>query len=51
MAAPRGSWPVGRGFQRWYGFHGGETHQFVPTLYQDNQSIRAARPDPKTATT
>ena len=40
MAAPRGSWPVGRGFQRWYGFHGGETHQFVPTLYQDNQSVR-----------
>ena len=27
-AAPRESWPVGRGFQRWYGFHGGETHQF-----------------------
>ncbi len=42
MAAPRGSWPVGRGFQRWYGFHGGETHQFVPTLYQDNQSVVAA---------
>ena len=39
MAAPRGSWPVGRGFQRWYGFHGGETHQFVPTLFQDNQWV------------
>jgi len=38
MAAPRGSWPVGRGFQRWYGFHGGETHQFVPALYEDNHS-------------
>ena len=24
------SWPLGRGFERWYGFHGGETHQFVP---------------------
>jgi len=36
MAAPRGSWPCGRGFQRWYGFHGGETHQFVPALYEDN---------------
>ncbi len=39
MAAPRGSWPVGRGFQRWYGFHGGETHQFVPMLFQDNQWV------------
>ena len=25
------SWPLGRGFERFYGFHGGETHQFVPT--------------------
>ncbi len=39
MAADRRSWPIGRGFQRWYGFHGGETHQFVPTLFQDNQSV------------
>ena len=39
MAAPRGSWPCGRGFQRWYGFHGGETHQFVPALYQDNHAV------------
>jgi len=38
-AAPRGSWPCGRGFQRWYGFHGGETHQFVPNLFQDNTAI------------
>jgi arylsulfatase A-like enzyme len=39
MAAPRDSWPCGRGFQRWYGFHGGETHQFVPTLFQDNHAV------------
>ena len=43
MAAPRWTWPVGRGFDRWYGFHGGETHQFVPTLYHDNHSIRPPR--------
>jgi arylsulfatase A-like enzyme len=43
MAAPRGSWPLGRGFQRWYGFHGGETHQFVPSLYQDNHSVPPPR--------
>lgn len=34
-AAPRRTWPTSRGFQRWYGFHGGETHQFVPSLFQD----------------
>ena len=40
------SWPLARGFDRWYGFHGGETHQFVPSLYHDNHSVlppRAAR--------
>jgi arylsulfatase A-like enzyme len=40
MAAPRHSWPLARGFDRWYGFHGGETHQFVPSLYHDNHSIQ-----------
>ena len=39
QAARRDSWPCGRGFQRWYGFHGGETHQFVPSLFQDNHSV------------
>ncbi|MGD0311896.1 MAG: arylsulfatase [Acidimicrobiales bacterium] len=39
MAASRSSWPLGRGFDRWYGFHGGETHQFVPALYHDNHSV------------
>jgi arylsulfatase A-like enzyme len=43
MAAPRHSWPLGRGFDRWYGFHGGETHQFVPALYHDNHSILPPR--------
>jgi arylsulfatase A-like enzyme len=43
MAAPRGSWPLGRGFDRWYGFHGGETHQFVPALYHDNHSVPPPR--------
>jgi arylsulfatase A-like enzyme len=43
-AAPRETWPVGRGFQRWYGFHGGETHQFVPNLFQDNHAVLPPRP-------
>ncbi|MGH9088981.1 MAG: arylsulfatase [Acidimicrobiales bacterium] len=40
MAAPRDTWPLGRGFDRWYGFHGGETHQFVPALFHDNHARR-----------
>jgi len=40
MASSRATWPLGRGFDRWYGFHGGETHQFVPALYHDNHSVR-----------
>jgi arylsulfatase A-like enzyme len=40
MGASRATWPLGRGFDRWYGFHGGETHQFVPALYHDNHSVR-----------
>jgi arylsulfatase len=43
QAARRDSWPCGRGFQRWYGFHGGETHQFVPSLFQDNHAAIPAR--------
>ena len=45
QAAPRHSWPCGRGFQRWYGFHGGETHQFVPSLFQDNHAAVPPRVD------
>ena len=51
MAASRASWPLGRGFDRWYGFHGGETHQFAPALYHDNHAVLAARHATRTATT
>ena len=40
MGAPRTTWPLARGFDRWYGFHGGETHQFFPALYHDNHAVR-----------
>jgi arylsulfatase len=43
VAGPRDSWPLGRGFDRWYGFHGGETHQFVPALFHDNHALRPPR--------
>ncbi|HUO48900.1 MAG TPA: arylsulfatase [Acidimicrobiales bacterium] len=43
VAGLRDSWPLGRGFDRWYGFHGGETHQFVPALFHDNHALRPPR--------
>ena len=43
MAASRATWPLASGFDRWYGFHGGETHQFVPALYHDNHVGAPAR--------
>jgi len=32
-------WPLGRGFERFYGFLGGETDQFHPDLYHDNHQV------------
>jgi len=34
--ASRARWPLGRGFERFYGFFEGETHQFGPALVEDN---------------
>ena len=36
LGASRARWPLGRGFERFYGFFGGETNQFAPTLLHDN---------------
>ncbi|MEY2470165.1 MAG: hypothetical protein QOF21_2863 [Actinomycetota bacterium] len=38
-AARRDRWPLGRGFERWYGYFPGETHQFVPALFHDNHHV------------
>ncbi|HLG92736.1 MAG TPA: sulfatase-like hydrolase/transferase, partial [Acidimicrobiales bacterium] len=43
MAASRRRWPIGRGFERYYGFFGGETHQFVPALVSDNHQVLPPR--------
>ncbi len=43
MAAPRTRWPLGRGFERFYGFMDGETHQFTPALISDNHQIHPPR--------
>ncbi len=37
--APRTRWPLGRGFERYYGYFSGETHQFAPALVHDNHPI------------
>ncbi|MBY0545525.1 MAG: arylsulfatase [Gammaproteobacteria bacterium] len=39
VASTRRSWPLGRGFERFYGFIGAETNQFYPDLMQDNQPV------------
>jgi arylsulfatase len=43
LAAARTRWPLGRGFERFYGFFGGETHQFAPALVHDNHQIEPPR--------
>ena len=42
-AGPFHRWPVGRGFERFYGFLGGETNQWYPDLTEDNRSVDAPR--------
>ena len=38
-AGPYERWPLGRGFERYYGFLGGETHQYYPELIYDNHQV------------
>ena len=39
-AGPYDRWPLGRGFERYYGFLGGDTDQWHPDLTYDNHSVR-----------
>ncbi len=39
--ATRKQWPLQRGFDRFYGFLGGETNQWYPDLVEDNRFIEA----------
>ena len=43
MGAPRERWPLGRGFERFYGFLGGETDQYHPDLVHDNHQVDPPR--------
>jgi arylsulfatase len=42
-AGPYDRWPLGRGFERFYGFMGGDTHQYYPDLVFDNHQVNAPR--------
>ncbi|WP_445151938.1 arylsulfatase [Baekduia sp. Peel2402] len=37
--APKRNWPLAQGFDRFYGFLGGETNQWYPTLVEDNHFV------------
>ena len=39
MASSKRNWPTGRGFERYYGYLGGETNQYYPDLVQDQQFV------------
>jgi len=39
LGATRVRWPLSKGFERWYGFFGGETHQYVPALIHDSHAV------------
>jgi arylsulfatase len=40
LAANRKWWPLGRGFDRYYGFLGGDTDQYYPWLTYDNHFVK-----------
>src|SRR6266516_3829005 len=42
-AGPFDRWPLGRGFQRFYGFLGGDTSQWYPDLVYDNHPVEPPR--------
>jgi arylsulfatase A-like enzyme len=42
-AGPYDLWPLGRGFDRYYGFLGGDTHQYYPELTSDNHRVEPER--------
>ena len=43
VAGPFDRWPTGMGFEYFYGFIGGETHQYYPVLFENTRAV-----EPKT---
>jgi arylsulfatase len=39
VASPPTHWPTGRGFDRFYGYLGGDTNHFAPDLFQDRHRV------------
>ena len=50
MGASKKNWPLGQGYDRFYGFIGGETNNWYPDLAEDNHYIDQPY-CPRTATT
>lgn len=46
QAGPFDHWPTGMGFEHFYGFLGGDTNQFAPSLFDGTKPIEAGRGDP-----
>ena len=44
-AGPFRDWPLNRGFDRWYGFHGALADSWHPELFEDNHAIDAPSRD------
>lgn len=42
-AGPFDHWPLGMGFEKYYGFLGGLTDQWAPLLVRDNQFVASPR--------
>jgi arylsulfatase len=46
QAGPFDLWPTGLGFEYFYGFIGGDTSQWAPALYENNQPIEPPHDNP-----
>jgi arylsulfatase len=45
LGSSRARWPLGRGFERFYGFLGAETNQWAPELVVDNHVVEVPERD------
>jgi len=44
LASVKTQWPIGRGFERFYGFLGAEANQWYPDLVYDNHPVEQPKP-------
>jgi arylsulfatase A-like enzyme len=42
VAGPYDRWPTGMGFDHFYGFIGGETHQYYPVIFENTTAVEPA---------